>query len=521
MFGINNLSTKHHAQNPSGLYVTTAINYNISILYLNTLLQSKAKNTFVSFAPLAIILEELETPLKNKIQNVFQKQTCFFLNQYSANKSLDKLSKDINNIQFKKNDSVVFYIPDQTILLSEHKSRIQFFKNINKLAKLKKLTISMVLFGSEYQILNRWLMEHPDLFFGVSAIHKTDSTQYIYQINYWISQGEVTANHEYEITPQSDKTLSTTIIPIHNQQNLQVDINDQHTIHIVESAIEPTQKITESMTSYTTNQVLFEEITQAHTCIIVLSIYQHQEVHDIATGIYQLRRKFGLKFKLVLREMKQCIRYSDEVFLSKIGVNLILAPNISFSRMMNMLETLQRQETKAVTPNSVDELMYLENTSRYSYKGYMDTEEFIHRCNRLIERHEQTKIQYALIKLDLLPGIEMDSCLSMCNIKRDGDIITACSSALYLLLSSVRENDIQPTLSHIFKLPIADMFRSNTTYTTPHRIKSELPEIRLQAVKINKDTASLTTTPALFTTGSENKKMYKAFSYATHKPLEL
>ena len=521
MFGINNLSTKHHAQNPSGLYVTTAINYNISLLYLNTLLQSKVKNTFVSFAPLSNILEDLQQPLKNQIQTIFQKQNCFFINQYSASKSLDKLSKDINNIQFKKNDSVVFYIPDQTILLSEDKSRIKFFKNLNKLAKLKNLTISMVLFGSEYQILNRWLMGHPGLFFGISAIHNTDSTQYIYQINYWISQGEVTANHEYEITPQSDQTFSTLAIPTRNQHNLQVDINDQYAIHIVETAIDPTQKASASMTSYTTNQALFDNMTQAHTCIIVLSIYQHQEVHDIAMGIYQLRRKFGLKFKLVLREMKQCIRYSDEAFLSKIGVNLILAPKISFSRMMNMLETLQRQETTAVAPNSIDELMYLESTSLYSYKGYMDTEEFIYKCNRLIERHEQTKIQYALIKLDLLPGIEMDSCLSMCNIKRDGDIITTCNNAIYLLLSSVRENDIQPALSHIFKLPIADMFRSNTTYTTPHRIKSQLPEIRHQAIQIDKNIASLTTKPTLFTTGPENKKMYKAFSYATHKPLEL
>ncbi|OEF28969.1 cellulose biosynthesis protein BcsE [Vibrio rumoiensis] len=521
MFGIHNLSPKHQATNPAGLYMTTARNSDISINYLKTLLKSNDTNTFISFEDLPTLLKNLTQQTKNELKHLFQKQKTFFISKNKSHLHLDKLSDDLDKIQFKHGSSVVIYIPDQPILLSKNKLRVNFFKYLNKLARVKQLHISIVGFGQENHTLNHWLMEHPELFLGISTLHKVERTKYVYQIHYWFSDGEITANYEYDVIQMKNQDFSVDLESMKSLNDEVISTHDGHFIHISEIAIDSNQHSEQTMIKYADNQALFNEIDKINTGIMVLSINQQSEVHNIAVQVYRLRHQFGFKFKVVIREMQQCLRYSDESFLSHAGINLIVPSSVRYPRFLSMVETLQKQEVNCIIPDSIDELLSLETNVGFGQKGYVNNQPFVSRCHQLIQQYEQTKLQFALIKLTLLPGIDVNSCLSMCHIKRDGDLITACSDALYVLLSSVRENDVQIALNHIFKLPIMDMFQSNTIYTTPGRIKAQLPEIVTQAVSINENAASLASTGSHYASNREEENQTHELAYATHKPLEF
>lgn len=526
MFGIHHLSPKHQATNPTGLYVTSTRNSDISINYLRTLLASGNESIFISFETLPALLKNLEQHSKNELKKLFQQQKSFFISRNKSSLNLEKLGVDLNKIQFKNKKNVVIYIPDQTILSSKNKFRIDFFKNLNKLARVKQLNISIVTVGQENHTLNHWLMAHPELFFGISTLHKVDKTKYIYLIYYWFSQGEITANYEYDVIQMENQAFSVDLDALKNKDHEVIPDHDDHFVYIVEHAIDSNQNSEQTMIKYADNQALFDDIDKINTGTIVLSLHQQTEVHNLAVQAYRLRHKFGLKFKIVIREMQQCLRYSDESFLSHAGINLIVPSSVRYPRFLSMLETLQKQDVRCTIPNSIDELMSLETNVGYEHKGYIHNQPFVSRCHQLIQQYEQTQLQFALIKLSLLPGIDINACLSMCHIKRDGDLITACNDALYVLLSSVRENDVQTALSHIFKLPIMDMFQSNTVYTTTGRIKAQLPEIVTHAVTIDENAKNLATTSSLYTAeGSYESQTYESqtneVTYAIHKPLEF
>lgn len=78
--------------------------------------------------------------------------------------------------------------------------------------------------------------------------------------------------------------------------------------------------------------------------------------------------------------------------------------------------------------------------------------------------------------------------MSLCHIKRDGDIITASNDCLYLLLPSVRQVDINTALNHIFKLPVYNLFKNITIFTTISDIQNQLTDIVTKATIIDEET---------------------------------
>ena len=93
-------------------------------------------------------------------------------------------------------------------------------------------------------------------------------------------------------------------------------------------------------------------------------------------------------------------------------------------------------------------------------------------------------MEFALVKLDLLPNITPEAYLNMCNIQREGDVLTVCKGAIYLFLQGVRMTDLPVALHNIFTLPIRDIFSSQTNFTTQGRVEQELPNVTQYSVII-------------------------------------
>lgn len=521
MYGIKLLPNKHTTMNASGVYLTTLPTQKIAQSYLRPLLGHSKKVSFISFQSVSDFFSTTNLEQKKHFKAQLSKRKTYFLSLEKKSLSADKLLLDFRKVGFKPQENVIINISDQTLLTIREKVRHEFFNFLNRISKANNTCFFIVLHGQESSKVNHWVMKNPEYFLGLSSLHKVEQAEYIYHIQYWIADSQVSSNDNYDVVLNDNDEF---IVDIHESELLndaegKNDLYDNDRIYISKGAIDANQTTSSYMTLFDSNDLLIENIPHLNQSTVIFNINNQSDVHHLAIQCYRLRRKFGHQFKIILREMQQCLRYSDENFLSYVGINLIIPASVNFARFLSMVENLQKQQTTCFVPDSIEEILNLEDNIQYGLKGYVDNQRFVSRCQQLIEQHESTKSQFALVRLTLLPGIDAQSCLTMCNIKRDGDIVTACHDSLYLLLSSVRENDIQIALKHIFKLPVMDIFQSNTAFTTDGRVQMQLPEILAQALDIDITTYQETVAEAQKISSTQND--ITPLTFATHTPLRF
>lgn len=209
-----------------------------------------------------------------------------------------------------------------------------------------------------------------------------------------------------------------------------------------------------------------------------------------------MRVKAGSQLKIIIRETQQCLRYADEKYLLRSGVNLICPVQVPPMRFMTQVEAIQGQLLTRPIPSSLDALTKYDLS--FGSKGYLRSKEFTRYCNDVISVSAQSKVNFALIKLTFLPGMQAEECLRLCHVKRDGDVVTATQKALYVLFSAIRHSDIDIALNNIFEFPVRDLFYSMRTFETQYDIDSELKYILEDEALISKEVTDLTTETQIF-----------------------
>ncbi|WP_331435052.1 BcsE family c-di-GMP-binding protein, partial [Photobacterium damselae] len=148
------------------------------------------------------------------------------------------------------------------------------------------------------------------------------------------------------------------------------------------------------------------------------------------------------------KETIPCLRYSDEKMLLNAGVNLIIPSQVPFERFTVQMESMHNHLLLTQPVDNLDDIIKSHIT--LSNIGYVSNDYFIIACKDILQKSSQSNIPYALIKLSLRSNITPEQCLSLCHIRRKGDIITACSDAIYILFSAIRYNDVDKTLNNLF-----------------------------------------------------------------------
>ena len=212
--------------------------------------------------------------------------------------------------------------------------------------------------------------------------------------------------------------------------------------------------------------------------------------------------------------MKSCLRYSDEMYLLQSGINLIVHIGTRFSSMLNAIEILRGQILTRSLPSTTEELLNFSFETTET-KGYINNEFFVNYIKETLKNNDVVKTEYALIKLELLPNIKPHSYLSMCNIKREGDVMTVCQGAIYLFLQGIRMSDLPIALNHIFSLPVRDIFLSQISFTTIGRVENELPNVLYHSINIDEE-LTLTDNGTFVSSDSSTQLIL-----AQHKPLEF
>ncbi|KDM90003.1 hypothetical protein EA58_18845 [Photobacterium galatheae] len=425
------------------------------------------------------ILPEFTESLKRKGNRIY------FLTKNISERSLnvENIIQDIFRIRMPKQSTLTILIPDILLVNLSQQRLGNLLEQLKQDATARNITIAVWLYGSLATSLKPALMTYSHLLAGLATLTAVSPNKYQYHIAFWANRQGVRADEtclmnreaagEFIVLPSS-KAASTS--------RIKTDAAQSHIV-LSKEALNDREQPTEPLKLMPSNQAALNESEYPGSTTLILGCDSPGMIRQLAIDCYRFRQKNGPQPNLIIRETRQCLRYSDEAFLLKAGVNLIVPHHLPFARLMSQAEAIQHQVLVRSLPEDIEALLSFD--LRYENRGYLENQAFSQYCHQVMQRSTPSQLRFALVKLSLLPGMTADECLRLCHLRRNGDVVTACHDALYVLFSAIRQTDIHTALNNIFDFPVRDLFRNVRIIHSHHDTEQELKTIVEQAVCVS------------------------------------
>jgi len=447
----------------------------------------------------------------------FYNDTFFLKSTKHGLKNIDKLLDDIERIPLISNADL-YVLSEEYLFLPDNKEHLfQVFSRLNGWLSQSNITIYFCIYDTHknsqlFSILNT----HSNQIGSVSVINGSLDSHYLYTILYSHTVNGIVTNTSYHFDPE---VATYTLIDNKEHpltQNDTILTGDSSEVLTLTTLLKDNETAPERFNIYDSLEQLLQVASTKKHATIVLPCLTDDDIEIISRQAYQLRIHRGNELKLVVREIVQCICYSDERFLLDSGINLIVPVELSFSHFLSQIAAIQNQVYIHQLPARYEELLCLRPS--YDFSGLTGIEQFTHHVKSLVSRHINLSMDFALIRLDLLPTISARDCISLCNLRRDGDLLTPCEDAIYIFLSAVRANDVDIALNNIFNININELFASHTVYVKPIDVHEVLDRAQTTAIPFTKELRSIT--KQISSTNEPPTKKSQTRAYARCVPLE-
>ena len=501
MHSIHGLPATTSEREYESVYVNLFTHKRLAIDSLFNLLKNKDNTSLTIFTDKETFLTGLTEEVISKINHLAKTslEKMYFVNSHQSKKTINpiSLSLDIHNINIKSHSTYILFIHDSLLAHCDDNEIDKFLYNIQSIAHKKHLSINLCIYGNlATSILKPKLLTNNRYIAGLATMTPIDESSYNYLVDFWCNKHGVKSDSEYILTSSSNGQLEATLNQNLSSLDIIEDKADNDRIYVSKEVLSEGVKVPKSVHVANDNQTLLKMLDSPRASTVIFSCTNQKEVRQLAIDCFRLRAKAGNQLKIVIRETEQCLRYTDEKFLLRAGVNLICPVQLPHMRFMTQVEAIQGQLSTRPLPKNIESL--LKYDLKFGNKGYMLNTEFKDYCGELIAMSSRSNVRFALIKLSLLPGMTAEDCLRLCHIRRDGDVVTACNNALYILFSAIRHNDINVALSNVFEFPIRDLFYTVQTYDTQHDIEAELQYIIKDQATISSEVSQLTTEEKIF-----------------------
>ncbi|AKP33750.1 cellulose biosynthesis protein BcsE [Yersinia aleksiciae] len=307
------------------------------------------------------------------------------------------------------------------------------------------------------KIKNQLVSQHRYLQGLASLQWQQDNAQYV--VSWWSTAKGVTANQLVLLDADEQGWSMADEV----QQVLPQSRNDEH-LYLAETHIlEGAPPLSTHWQLLESNAALAQRAMNAHAATLIFALNQSEQIDEMAHQIHNIRRQRGDAIKIVVREMHASLRYSDERLLLACGANLIVPHVAPLSRFLTMLEGIQGQRFSRHVPQDINTL--LDALRPLQLKGYLPPAEF---CQSVLQLMNNTLLpengKGVLVALRAVPGLQARQALTLCHLRRYGDVVTVANNRLLLFLSTCRVNDLDTALNHIFRLPVAEVFSNQLVW---------------------------------------------------------
>ncbi len=188
----------------------------------------------------------------------------------------------------------------------------------------------------------------------------------------------------------------------------------------------------------------------------------------LARTVLDLRRSCGRRVKIVVRELHQHMRQSQEALLMHLGANLVMPAGISLSRASSLCVAVRDQVFQHELPASYE--MAVAAAMPEQQQGYLAPDAFLAAVQSSMQRCQEYRIESCMVRLTLVKGLTPLDALRYCQTRRAGDLVTADADAVYLFLYACREADLAAAMKSLLRLPLSELFSVESRYPTARDI---------------------------------------------------
>ncbi|NUU65773.1 cellulose biosynthesis protein BcsE [Enterobacteriaceae bacterium BIT-l23] len=309
---------------------------------------------------------------------------------------------------------------------------------------------------------------------GLASL-RPQNDAWCFDVAFWCNEKGVSARQQLTIRWQQSRWELCQSV-----QSAPQPRSDERTILSHQAVLEGAPPLSEHWRLFDSNQALFEAARGAQAATIIFSLTNNRDVETIAHDLHALRRQRGSALKLVVRESQASLRAVDERLLMGSGASLVIPGSTPLSRSLTLIESVQGQQYSRPVPESLAELVGA--LRPLQLRGWQPWGEFCTAIEALLHNPLIPEDNRGvLVALRPVPGLATRQALSLCRLKRQGDIMAANDQRIVLFLSYCQVNSLDIALKNIFSLPPEEVVSNRVVWFEDRQIAAELVQMRTQA----------------------------------------
>jgi len=429
--------------------------------------------------PTVILAGDTSEHLEHLIERkTFLDERCCYYRLPDHVAALRALPEDLNRIKNKAAKLVILVLNTKSCLNLNEKQFHQWLTELSDYCSSKKCALVTICYGADNSRLKILLNSEHRALYGLSAMNNAVEPA-IYSISWWHNQNGVEANSAYSLhTEDSGWRVISLAKEITGINAPQVQGDDQWMYLAERSVLEGAPALSDSWTLFDNNDALVERAIHARSATLVFTITNNNQVEDLARQIHLLRTQRGNGLKIVVREMRAAMRFIDERLFQTCGANLIVPHAARLSSFLTLLEDLRHLNYTRHVPENIDDLIKARVPTHH--KGFLPLPDFCTVMQSIwLQAALVNESHGVLLALRPVAGISPQQAMSLCRLRRDGDITTVTEHHLYLFLSNCQTNDVNNVLKFIFSLSPEEIFTSRTIWYQDQDIQNTVRDIAL------------------------------------------
>ncbi len=210
-------------------------------------------------------------------------------------------------------------------------------------------------------------------------------------------------------------------------------------------------------------------------CTFILHFDRDTSLTKLTEIVFNLRKRFGLRIRIVVRQINAYLRYNQARLLLLAGANLVIPPLMGFSQVRGFLDALEGQVYSRPLLDNLKDLQVL--AEPVPHRGYVTPKQFVEGVSKVLKQHEVLVVDNALVQLLVFPGLTFQNILQSLSLSRSGDLCTRHNEYVYLFFAGCREADVSTALEHAFRAPIGDLFEGEVRYLSTQSIEEVLDNL--------------------------------------------
>ena len=215
---------------------------------------------------------------------------------------------------------------------------------------------------------------------------------------------------------------------------------------------------------------------KALAATVILDAGGSADIEILLRQVYDMRMAHGRALKIVVRETRDKLRANVEQALLHLGANTVLYRELGFARMVKQI-------------GDMHDTTYTREISQYfasargtfmpdPVRGYLAPLAFCASVQGMLSRTQVRGLPHSFLRLTVRTHVAHLDAVQACLALRDGDVLTADQSALYVFMFACAESDVDPALARLFTIAPTELFAAQSSYDTLAAMRNCLNVLR-------------------------------------------